>query len=169
MKNVLFLILFCLLLAGCHSESHPENPTTVPSELVQLANPWKSCGSIDEAETFCGLTFPLPEIVADSYVVESCRVLNEELLEVVYRDKNCPQFEVTVRMQAGEGLDLSGVYEEFKDTTTVETGTYTIISKTLQNNGLLQLVSKDGYSYSLYAPNHYRGDSNADFLGFLND
>ena len=64
--------------------------------------------------------------------------------------------------------DISGVYEEFENITTFETDTHTITNKKIKDGGILQLISKDGCSYSFYAPNHYWGDSNADFLAFLN-
>ena len=48
----------------------------------------------------------------------------------------------------------------------LDTYEHTIIHKNIKN-GLLQLISKDGFSYSFYAPNHYWGDSNAGFLSFL--
>ena len=35
------------------------------------------------------------------------------------------------------------------------------------NGGVLQLISKDGYSYSLYAPNQYWGNSNVEFLQYF--
>ena len=185
------LILLCLLLAGCHTAPAPETqPATVPVtepvtepaaepettpetlvfttpvyENILLGNPWEDYASLEEAEAACGLDFPLEDVVADSYQAETYRVLNGELMEVTYRDHT---FEVTVRMQAGEGQDISGVYEEFEKITTYEMETHTIINKKIKDGGILQLISKDGYSYSFYAPNHYWGDSNADFLAFLN-
>ena len=166
MRIMMMLILICLLMTGC-SEKTLTAETTVPATeaLLQIGNPWKDYASLEEAEVACGLDFPLEDVVADSYKAESYRVLNGELLEVRYRDDS---FEVTVRMQAAEDDDISGVYAEYKDIHTFEEETYTIILKYIQEGGILQLISKDGYSYSFYAPNHYWGDSNADFLAFLN-
>ena len=165
MKTILMMLL-CLMLAGCSNP--PASPeTTVPETeaSLQIGNPWKDYNSLEEAEAACGLDFPLEDVVADSYQAESYRVMNGELLEVTYRDDS---FEVTVRMKAGEDDDISGVYAEYKEIHTYEEESYTIILKYIQDGGILQLISKDGYSYSFYAPNHYWGDSNADFLAFLN-
>ena len=159
------LILLCLLLAGCASTEQPPETTAETAPILQLANPWKDYPSLEEAEAACGLDFPLEDVVADSYKAESYRVMNGQLMEVTYRDNT---FEVTVRMQAGEKQDISGVYEEFENITTFETDTHTITNKKIKDGGILQLISKDGCSYSFYAPNHYWGDSNADFLAFLN-
>lgn len=165
MKKPILMLMVCLLLAGCSTE--PQVPETTPetTPVQQLANPWKDYPSLAEAEAACGLDFPLEDVVADSYKAESYRVLNGELLEVIYRDNT---FEVTVRMQAGEEQDISGVYEEFENISTFETDSHTIVNKKIKDGGILQLITKDGYSYAFYAPNHYWGDSNADFLAFLN-
>lgn len=161
MKKLIFLMLLCLVLTGCGGE------TVAPTEgELQLANPWKSYDSIEEAEAACGLDFPLGNTVADSYQAESFRVMEGELMEVTYRDGD---FEVTVRMQSEEGQDISGVYEEFKEINTFEEDGYTLINKPIDDGGMVQLVYQDGYSYSFYAPNHYWGDSNADFLAWLNE
>ena len=148
MKYRIIPLLLCLLLAGCGS-TPMETPHTTTEAITQLANPWKDYASLAEAEAACGLTFPMPEIIADSYIAESFRVMNEELLEVRYRDGD---FSVTVRIQAGEGQDLSGVYGLFENEKTYETDDAVIIEKYI-DGGVLQLISKDGYSYSLYAPN----------------
>ena len=164
MKYRIIPLLLCLLLAGCGS-TPVETPHTTSEAITQLANPWKDYASLAEAEAACGLTFPMPELVADNYIAESFRVMNGQLLEVRYRDG---EYSVTARMQASEGQDLSGVYGDFENIHTYEFDGATITEMTI-NGGFLQLISKDGYSYSLYAPNHYLGDSNVEFLQYLYD
>lgn len=164
MKYRIIPLLLCLLLAGC-SSAPIETIHPTAEAITQLANPWKDYSSLTEAKAACGLSFPMPEIIADSYVAESFRVMSGELLEVTYRDGD---FSVTVRMQAGEGQDLSGVYGEFENEQIYEIDGTVIIEKCV-DGGVLQLISKNGYSYSLYAPNHYWGDSNAEFLQYFYD
>ena len=165
MKTILTLLLF-LMMTGCSTGASSVEATAPETELsVQIVNPWADFPSLAEAENACGMDFPMPEIIADSYVAESFRVMNGQLLEVKYLDG---EFPVTVRMQAGEGQDLSGVYGEFENVQTVEVDGATITSMTIEG-GVVQLISKDGYSYSLYAPNHYWGDSNVEFLQYLYD
>ena len=166
MKKTMLIFMVCLLLAGCGSTAQSPETTGETAPVLQMGNPWKDYASLEEAEAACGLDFPLEDVVADSYHAESYRVLNGELLEVTYRDAT---LEVTVRMQAGEGQDLSGVYAEFETISTYETENHTLTNKKIKDGGMVQLISKDGYSYSFYAPNHYWGDSNADFLAFLNE
>ena len=167
MRKTMILILLCLILAGCGKQTAPTE-TSAPAEetALRIANPWVSYDTLAEAESASELTFPLRETVAGSYIAESFRVMNGQLLEVVYRDD---EFEVTVRMEAGEGKDLSGVYETFEKTETCEEEAYTITHKYTANGEVVQLISKDGFSYSLYAPIYYRGDSAAEFLAFLNE
>ncbi len=167
MKKTVILILLCLFLTGCGRETAPVETAAPPTEApLQMGNPWNDYDSLEKAEAACGLDFPLEDVVAGSYKAETYRVLNGELLEVNYRDD---VFEVTVRMKAGEDDDISGVYAEYSEIHTFEEEAYTIILKYIQDGGILQLISKDGFCYSLYAPKHYWGDSNADFLAFLNE
>ncbi len=166
MKKTMLILMVCLLLAGCGSTTKSPENSEETAPVLQMGNPWKDYASLEEAEAACRLDFPLEDVVADSYHAESYRVLNGELLEVTYRDAT---LEVTVRMQTGEGQDLSGVYAEFETISTYETENHTLTNKKIKDGGMVQLISKDGYSYSFYAPNHYWGDSNADFLAFLNE
>ena len=164
MKYMIIPMLFCLLLVGCGTAPVESSAPTMEI-TTQLANPWKDYPSLAEAEAACGLTFPMPALIGDNYAAESFRVMNGELLEVRYRDGD---FSVIVRMQAGEGQDLSGIYGEFENIQTSVFDGATITSKDI-DDGIVQLISKDGYSYSLYAPKHYVGDSNIEFLQYLYD
>lgn len=164
MRKMMILILVCLVMTACSEKSIPAETTATTTEVsTQLANPWKDYASLEEAEAASGLDFPMPETIAGSYAAESFRVMNGELLEVRYRDG---EFPVTVRMQTGEGQDLSGVYGKFENEQTFQADGAVIIVKHI-DGGILQLISRDGYSYSLYAPNHYWGDSNIEFLQYL--
>ena len=166
MRKMIILILVCLMMTGCSEKAVPAETTAATTEpVLQIGNPWIDYVTLVEAEAACGLDFPMPETIADSYVAESFRVMNGQLLELKYLDDT---FEVIVRMQAGEGQDLSGVYGEFENIQTVEVDGATITSMII-DGGVVQLIAKDGYSYSLYAPNHYWGDSNVEFLQYIYD
>ena len=166
MRKIMMLILVCLIITACGEKAVPAETAAPTTEAtLQIGNPWKSYDTLEEAESACGLDFPMPDMIANSYIAESFRVMNGQLLEVTYWDE---AFEVVVRMQAGEGQDLSGVYGEFEDEQSFHVDGAVITAKSI-DSGVVQLVSKDGYSYSLYAPNHYWGDSNIDFLQYLYD
>lgn len=165
MKKTFLLTLFILfLLAGCASPSAPE--TQPPGNMMQIGNPWKSYDSMEAAEAASGLIFPIPEKIGELYKAESFRVMNNSLMEVTYRDLTGGNSEVTVRIQPGEDQDISGVYEEPDSTETQQiNGTAVTVKTTGQSR--LYLISKDGYSYSLYAPNHFLGKSDATFLSYI--
>ncbi len=165
MKLRILLLLFCtMLLTGCAS-APLSAPGTEPSSepMMQIGNPWVDYDTLKEAEESCGLTFPLPLTVAGSYTAQSFRVMNGELLEVVYQDG---ESEVTVRMCPGENQDISGVYG---DADTVEEMTVNGITVTIKNmdRAVLHLISADGCSYCLYAPNGYRDGAAKEFLNFI--
>lgn len=167
MKRFASVLLLCLALTGCTAAA-PEETAAVPTEAaapqnLTLANPWVSYASMEEAENAVGFSFVLPETVAGSYKAESFRVMAGQLMEVTYRDDS---FEVIVRQQPGEGQDLSGDYRTYETIQVTEADGYTI---TFKSNGRqwLYLVSANGYSYSMYAPNQFWGDSCSDFGSYL--
>ena len=162
-KNVSVILLSCIIsaiFAGCG------NQTVVKEQISQttaIANPWVNWDSIEEAESVIGFSFGLPEVIADSYNAVSIRTLNNELIEVVYRDGD---FEICIRKQKGEGQDISGDYNKYETCTETNHNGGTITNyHNSNNNAVKQLISYKGYSWSLVAPNGYWGDSNWDFIG----
>ncbi|MBR4079774.1 MAG: hypothetical protein IKK29_06140 [Christensenellaceae bacterium] len=103
----------------------------------------------------------MPTEITGGFIAEEFRVMNNELLEVVYRDGD---YEVTVRKALGEDQDISGLYAEFGSEDETEREGAKFISKSIDEHGSLTLVSYKGYSYSLYAPNGFWGDSAEDFI-----
>ena len=161
-KNASIILLCCIIsaiFAGCWNQTVAQEQI---SQTTAIGNPWSDWDSIEEAESVIGFSFGLPEVIADSYNAVSIRTLNNELIEVVYRDEG---FEVCVRKQKGEGQDISGDYNEY-DTCTESNhngGTITNYHNS-NNNAVKQLISYKGYSWSLVAPNGCWGDSNWDFV-----
>lgn len=157
-KCFVCLILITLILTGCGtSEMLPE--TTEAPQLVQLANPWVSYDTLDEAEKAAGFSLSMCSEIG-AFRAETFRVMNGQLLEACYRDGD---FAVTVRKQPGEGQDISGVFESFEKETVYETGDSWVIGR-FSEVGSLYLIDSGGYSWSIYAPNGYPGDIHERFL-----
>lgn len=158
MKYRALILLICVLfLSACTANAAP---ATEPQ--MQIGNPWKSYDSMAEASEICGLSFPLPEKVGD-YTADSYRVMNNQLLEVIY---HVGEDSAIVRMQAGENLDLSGVYMDVIHTETIDLNGASVTIRQL-DTGHLCLISKEGYSYSLYAPNGYQKEADQEFLALI--
>lgn len=144
MRKLIIVILVCAaILTGCGP--NPTAEATEPAGQVQIGNPWKSYDTLDDAQTASGLVFPLPEEI-DGYTAEVYRVMNGSLLEVQFRSG---ESEMTVRMQAGENEDISGVYEDFTDVETTQQNGAAVTRKQAADC-LVYLISKDGYSYCVY-------------------
>lgn len=163
MKKCVFVILLGLsmfaVFAGCGNQAAEQEKK---SQTTAIANPWSDWDSIAEAEEAVGFSFGLPEVIADSYQAVSIRTMNNELIEVVYRDES---FEVCVRKQQGEGQDISGDYNQYDTCTQKDSNGGTITNcHNSNNNAVKQLISYKGYSWSLVAPNGCWGDSNWDFV-----
>ena len=162
-KKAFGFVLICLVsvavCVGCGKQTAEQEQT---SQTVAIGNPWSDWDSMEEAESVIGFSFGLPEVIADSYTAVSIRTLNSELIEVVYRDES---FEVCVRKQKGEGQDISGDYNKYETCTETNYNGGTITDYHNSNNDAAkQLISYNGYSWSLVAPNGYWGDSDWDFV-----
>ena len=162
-KKAIGLVLLCLIpfavCVGCGTQSAKQEQT---SQTAMIGNPWSDWDSIEAAESAVGFSFGLPEVIADSYRAVSIRTLNGELIEVLYRDEG---FEVRVRKQKGEGQDISGDYNKYETCTEKSYSGATITNfHNANNDAVKQLISHNGCSWSLVAPNGYWGDSNWDFV-----
>ena len=160
-KLILLLAAVLCLLAGCAKEAEPE-PVTM------IGNPWKDFASLAEAEEMIGFSLDLPETVGTSYEAEVFRVMNgaATVLEVTYRDGNTA---ITVRKSPGEGQDIAGVYGfDFSEECQWQSGKiYTVYREKETETepcALYLALDHDGFSWSVYAPNGFWGDSAEDFL-----
>lgn len=168
MKKIALTIILCFvasaILAGCSNQANEPEQISQP---VTIGNPWSDWSSMEEAEAATGFSFGLPEAIADSFTAAAYRTLNNELIEVIYRDADS---EICIRKKAGEGQDISGDYNQY-DTTTEETfsgGTVTHYHNS-GNNAVKQLVSCNGYSWSLVASNGFGDDSDWDFVSEISE
>ena len=161
-STLLLCLIFSAILPACGKQtSEPEQA----SQTVAIANPWSDWNCIEEAESVIGFSFGLPEVIAGSYTAQSFRTLNNDLIQVVYRDEG---FEVCVRKQKGEGQDISGDYNKYETCTVEKHNGGSITSyHNFNNDAVKQLISYKGYSWSLVAPKGYWGDSNWDFVSLI--
>ena len=163
MKKDVSVLLLCLMLSalcvGCgNQKTEPAQPTTTTT----IGNPWSDWDALEDAESAVGFSFGLPDVIADRYHAVSFRTLNGELIQVVYSDEDS---EVCVRKQAGNVQDISGDYNEYEicAETSRSGGTVTRYQN-FDTPAVKQLISYDGYSWSLVAANGYWEDSNEAFL-----
>ena len=164
-KSTSILLLCCAICAVCFGCGNQTAAQPQKSQTTAIANPWSDWDSIDAAETATGFSFGLPEVIADSYHADSIRTLNNELIQVVYRDED---FEVCVRKQPGEGQDISGDYNSYETCTETSLNGAAITNyHNSDNNAVKQLISYNGFSWSLVAPNGFWGDSNQDFANHI--
>lgn len=164
-RTIAALLLAACLLAGCgapQQEAAAETDRTAFAQTAgttQVANPWKHYDTLSDAEAAAGFALDMPETV-ESYQAEVFRVMSGQLLEVTYRSG---ESEVTVRKIAGEGQDVSGVYNTYETVTESERGGGAVTVKT-DGTEVLTLVSCSGYSWSLCAPGGYEGGAAESFL-----
>ena len=168
MKKIALIILCCFVISaifiGCGNQAAEQEQI---SQNVAIGNPWSDWASMEEAEAAAGFSFDLPEVIAGSYTASSFRTLNNELIEIIYRDSD---YEICVRKQKGEGQDISGDYNQYDHCTeeTFDGGTIFHYYNS-SNNAVKQLISYKGYSWSLVAPDGYGDDFGWDFVSEISE
>ena len=159
-NSIMFLcVMISMVLVGCGKQNTAQETI---SQSTAIANPWSDWDSVEEAEAAAGFAFGLSEVIADNFTAAVYRTMNDELMEVVYRHKDS---EICVRKKAGEGQDISGDYNQYDTCTEEVIDNGTVVSyRNSGNNAVKLLVSYQGYSWSLVAPNGYGEDSDWDFV-----
>ena len=148
-----------MFLAGCGNTAAEQETIT---QTTAIANPWSDWDSVEEAEAAVGFSFGLPDVIADHFTATVFRTMNDELIEIIYRDQDA---EICVRKKAGEEQDLSGDYNQYEICTVkaFDGGTVAYYSNS-GNNAVKLLVSYKGYSWSLVATDGWGEDSNWDLV-----
>lgn len=170
LMTVALLLLFTVsLVAGCAkqpaADTQPATEEQTAPQNAQVANPWSSWDSIAEAEAATGFSFGLPETIAEVYTADTIRTMNGQLFEVVYLNG---EDEVCVRKQKGEGQDISGDYTEYQSSQEKEHNGVTVVTHYNSDNAAVkQLISSQGYSWSLVAPNGYAEAAEEAFLNAI--
>ena len=111
-KLLLFTIsvLAILAIAGCNKTVQQEED----EPMTQIPNPFMEYSSLEEAEKATGFKFDYPENIAGSvgYVY---RVMNGEMLEVIFLGTNETSAEVARIRKAKGSDDISGDYNVYGD------------------------------------------------------
>ena len=164
-KTFAVILVGILLMAWFTGCGRQEEKTEAETPNAAIGNPWSDWASMEEAQARVGFSYGLPEEMAGSYTAVAYRTMNDELLEVIYRDG---EQEIRVRKQAGEGQDISGDYNQY-DIRTEETidGAAVIIFQSSDHHGVKQLISAGGYSWSVTAPEGFPGDGGRDFVNAI--
>lgn len=111
---------------------------------VQIPNPFVDYATLKEAISAVGFDFAVPEAV-DAYPEKVIQVMDGELIQVIYLNGDERLF---VRKAAGSD-DISGDYNVYSESQTVQIGDYEV---TLEGeNGKIHLAkwTKNGYTYAV--------------------
>ena len=160
MKKTISVMLLCLMIVGIFAGCGKQG--TGQQQMAMMGNPWSQWMSIEEAEAAADFSFGLPAVIDARFYADEIRTMNNELIEVVYRDQT---LEICVRKQKGEGQDISGDYNEYETCTEENIDGATVIQySNSDNDAVKQLVSYNGFSWSFVAPNGYGEGSGLVFV-----
>lgn len=159
-KLLVFTVTAAMLLslAACAQSAKPaakpdqpaqtEQAETTDTENVQIPNPWTDYDSKDDAAQAAGFDLAVPDEISGCSE-KSYRVLSAEgdvMFEIIYASGE----DETARICKAPGADdVSGDYNEYAETETVDVGGVSVTMK--GENGLVKLAvwTNGDYSYVL--------------------
>lgn len=139
---------------GCSSSSggNSVNAGSVTSNTAQVANPWVDCSSLEEVESHAGFSFSVPESL-DGYGPRILQAVDGETAQAMYEDLDDlddPSVPVAcIRKSLGEGEDVSGDYEDYPDSKTIEVGGIEVALRGAERSWHVATWSNDGFSYAI--------------------
>ena len=156
-KLLVFTVTAAMLLslAACSQSAkpaakpgQPAQTETADTETAQIPNPWTDYDSKDDAAQAAGFDLAVPDEISGCSE-KSYRVLSAEgdvMFETIYASGE----DETARIRKAPGADdVSGDYNEYAETETVDAGGVSVTMK--GENGLVKLAiwTNGDYSYVL--------------------
>jgi hypothetical protein len=140
-------VVMSLTVIACSNKSQQKEKEVTNEETTQIPNPFEDFQTIDEAEKSAGFEISDIKSIPDTYSLTAIRAIENDLIELIYQDG---ENEIRVRKAKGNE-DISGDYNEYKDSNTVEINNASVTMK--GNDGKVSVATwVDGdYSYSITA------------------
>ena len=137
---VIMMLLTILSLAACGGNTDSDEP-----DIIGMPNPFTDHDTLAEAEKQTGLDITLPDAIGSSDN-KIYRAMNDEMIEVIYMNGE----DETGRVRKARGSeDISGDYNEYAETETVNVGGLDVLLKGDAGLVKLSVWTNDGYTYSV--------------------
>lgn len=157
----LSLALCAVPVVGCSSgpdggsavnAANTNSASSNSTQAEQVANPWVDCSSLEEVESHAGFSFTVPESL-DGYGPRILQAVDGETAQAIYEDvddlDDASVPVACIRKSLGEGNDVSGDYEDYPDSETIEVGGIEVALRGAERSWSVATWSKDGFSYAI--------------------
>lgn len=124
-----------------------ENTIVIRSGDTELANPFVSCATLEEAEQIAGFALELPVQIPSWAKETTIRAVDSALIEVTYQGQG---HELTVRKGAGSE-DISGDYTVYEHQETVTVDGCPVTIKGTEEQAAVAVWTRGGYTYAVSA------------------
>ena len=124
-----------------------DNTVVIRTDRTELANPFVSCASMEEAAEIAGFSLELPDQLPNWVQQSAIRAIDSDLIEVTYEGQGR---ELTVRKGVGNG-DISGDYNIYDSQETVTVDGCPVTVKGTDGQMAVAVWTRDGYTYAVSA------------------
>lgn len=122
-----------------------DNTIVIRSGDTELANPFVSCATLEEAEQIAGFALELPAQIPSWVNKTTIRAVDSALIEVTYGGQGR---ELTVRKGAGSE-DISGDYTVYEHQETVTVDGCPVTIKGTDDQAAVAVWTRGGYTYAV--------------------
>ena len=165
-KFLIFTVTAAMLLslAACTQNAKPSVQPETPaqeetvSDSTQIPNPWETCDTQSDAAQVAGFDLTAPDEISGTST-KSYQVMNSEDGEIIFEIDYTSGEERTAYVRKAPGAeDISGDYNDYAETNTVDVGGSSVTMK--GNDGLMNLAvwTNGDYSYALNLTNSVSQD-----------
>ena len=118
---------------------------TKDADNTQIANPFRDCASLAEAQKLTGFAFQVPDTI-DGYAERTISVMDGKMTQVVYTNQKDQS--VLLRKAAGSE-DISGNYNTFAQNSTVQVKGSAVTLKGNDNKVFVAVWTQNGYTFAI--------------------
>lgn len=165
MKKLTVCILCALTVlsfASCNTDKEEAGSVEPVSSgtQVEVPNPFAECKTLDEAGSIAGFEISVPESLPNGFQDRTIRAMKGQMIELIYQTGDS---EIRIRKAAGSE-DISGDYNEYAESNTVEVDSLQVTMKGADGKVTLATWVDRDYSYSIRANSTVSGDEMAELI-----
>lgn len=165
--NIIMTLTICFSFVSCGNSNKELNPSQNDKKpgmtsKVEIPNPFIECNTLSEASNITGFDIEIPNIVLNDVKETNIRVMNKEMIEVVYSNDS---EKICIRKAMGNE-DISGNYNSFEESYEIPVNDLTVTFK--GNGGKVNIATWINGEYA-FSVDSMKGLTKEDMINMISN